>query len=108
MSHDLEALSGREFPMYRRVAEYHGKTLAMPFLSAAVTDFAGGLATEELFTEGMNKAVLRVAASSLGVPDRMAARPKKAMQYGSGVSASLRSVLKREGMGLRELMLSME
>jgi asparagine synthase (glutamine-hydrolysing) len=107
MAKDLRALVENESPMYRRIAKSYGKTLALPFLDGGVTGFAGQLETADVISLGGTKVILRDAARLLGVPECIAERPKKAMQYGSGVSASLRTVLKAQSRNLQDLMLSM-
>jgi asparagine synthase (glutamine-hydrolysing) len=48
------------------------------------------------------KLVLRSLARSLGLPDEISMRPKKAIQYSTGVNDALRKIAKREGEPLRD------
>ena len=48
------------------------------------------------------KLVLRSLARRLGLPEEISGRPKKAIQYSTGVNAALRRLAKREGKTLRD------
>jgi asparagine synthase (glutamine-hydrolysing) len=106
MSEDLANLVGLEMPAYRAMAESHGKVLLAPFLESDVARFASGLPIGRKLCRGANKVALREASVHLGVPEMMALRPKKAMQYGSGISRALKAHLRAEGKSLEELMRS--
>jgi len=56
-----------------------------PFESAELVEFAGSLPVFFKIRDGERKAVLRRAASILGVPEKIIGIPKKAAQYSSGV-----------------------
>ena len=56
-----------------------------PFEAKEVAGLAGALPVSFKMRDGVRKAVLRRAASILGVPDAQAGAPKKAAQYSSGV-----------------------
>jgi asparagine synthase (glutamine-hydrolysing) len=48
------------------------------------------------------KLVLRSLARRLGLPEEVSLRPKKAIQYSTGVNTALRKLAKREGKLLRD------
>jgi asparagine synthase (glutamine-hydrolysing) len=56
-----------------------------PFEAEEIAEFAGAIPMDFKIREGVRKAVLRRAAVILGLPDEVAAAPKKAAQYSSGV-----------------------
>ena len=56
-----------------------------PFADKKVLEFSDGLPTGFKINRGVRKAVLREAASNLGVPDEIVAAPKRAAQYSSGI-----------------------
>ncbi len=56
-----------------------------PFEAAPVVEIASELPVSFKVRDGVRKAVLRRAAVLLGVPEGIAAAPKKAAQYSSGV-----------------------
>ena len=100
MDRDLATLAEEEMPMYRRLASNYGKELLTPYLSLRVMHVAKELGAEPSADGQWTKPLLREAAAMLGVPGMMAQKPKKAMQYGSGVSAELRRLLKGLGTDL--------
>ena len=55
-----------------------------PFEARGVVDLAGSLPVSFKIREGVRKAVLRRAATVLGVPEALAGAGKKAAQYSSG------------------------
>ncbi len=100
MDSDISALVEEEMPEYRKMAGHYGKSLIAPFLEPGILGLAAAVpANQSLGPEG-NKLVLREAAEIIGVPGMMATRPKKAMQYGSGVSAAIKRILKDSGTDL--------
>lgn len=103
MAVDLESLLARERPAYSAMAADHGKSLLTPYLEPDVLRMAAGIPIERKLGVDGNKLVLREAAEILGVPGMMAWKPKKAMQYGSGVSKALKRHIAGRGMDLRLL-----
>lgn len=101
---DLKELRDGEAPMYKKIAASYGKKLAVPFLEQGIVDFAASVPFEHKLAGGRNKVILRDAARILGVSEAVAERPKKAMQYGSGISKILKAHLKEIGQTLAELM----
>jgi asparagine synthase (glutamine-hydrolysing) len=106
MQRDLSNLAEDEMPAYRAMAKRHGKSLLAPYLDRKIMAYASKMAGADLFRDGDSKPALRDAAMALGVPKMMALRPKKAMQYGSGVSKAIRHVLKSEGKDLESFISS--
>lgn len=85
----LERLMNRTLPRERKIADHFKKKLVTPYLNKEIFDFAASLHRDHNIDGKRNKAVLREAAKLLGVPEVIAERPKKAAQYGSGVSKAL-------------------
>lgn len=81
----------------RKVAEEFGLEVAFPFLDKEVVEAAGKIADEKHLPkeDGLSKPALREAAKELGVPIEIVLRPKKAMQYGSGVHKKLIEMKKK-------------
>lgn len=70
----------------RTLAAVHRKELRMPYIDPMVVDIARAVpARRKVAADGTRKAILREVARSLGLPEELAARPKKAAQYGSGI-----------------------
>lgn len=108
MMGDLEELLELETPLYRKIALSRKKELAVPFLEPEVVAMGKSLPFEEKLDGKRNKVALRAAARTLGVPESIAEHPKKAMQYGSGVSKILKAHLREVGLSLSELMSSLQ
>ena len=59
--------------------------LVNPYLSPEFTDFALSVPADLLIHGGMEKYLSRVVGNYLGLPKQITERPKKAMQYSTGV-----------------------
>lgn len=94
MMADYEELAFQEMPIYSAMARHYDVELIAPYLNQDIVDFAGQVSIEYKLGND-NKEILRQAAEVLGVPGSMARRPKKAMQYGSGVSKVIKSHIKK-------------
>lgn len=67
-----------------------GKELRQPFLDREIVNFALGLKIgEKLADRERRKIVLRKAAISLGLAEKIAFEPKKAIQYSTGVMGEI-------------------
>jgi asparagine synthase (glutamine-hydrolysing) len=100
MQRDLAGLLEEEMPEYRRMADCYGKTILTPYLESPMLDLARTMPPDMLFNSQGNKLVLRDAARIIGVPGMTVEKPKKAMQYGSGVSAAMRRIIRDSGTDL--------
>lgn len=88
---DWSALVDRDWPRAQRIARALGRELVSPYLDHEVEAAARACAASSLGKEGEPmKPMLRAAARVLGLPDSLATRPKRALQYGSGVARLLR------------------
>ena len=106
MAQDIREILEGEGEFYHRVARHHGKRLILPFLDPQVIALGKELPYERKINEASNKLVVRGLCEKLGLPTEISQRPKKAMQYGTGVSKELRKILKASGMDLGELISS--
>ncbi len=88
----LMKLHGRTLPREMKIAAHFGKQLETPFLHPQIVKLASSAPRSEHISQGRNKVLLRNAARLMGVPEAIAERPKKAAQYGSGVSKALRRI----------------
>jgi asparagine synthase (glutamine-hydrolysing) len=87
---DLDRLLTVDWPATIGTAARHGRRLLAPYLDPRLVALAQSLDPEELSWTLESKPLLRAAAHRLGLPPPLAGRPKKAMQYGTGVDAILR------------------
>jgi asparagine synthase (glutamine-hydrolysing) len=88
----LEAQARRD----QAVAALHGTYLSMPYLDYRVVRAARAIPAAEKVQGGRRKVPLRTVAERY-IPQDLAWYEKKAMQYGSGVWASLRKLARKNG-----------
>ena len=77
-----------------RIAEHFGIILHFPYLDPRVRDFASELPVEEKVSTGGRKLILRDVGKLLGLSPEICSQPKKAIQYGTGISKLVRKHLK--------------
>lgn len=91
IAEDLRRLLEEEWPRTERVAQRLGRSLASPYLDPEVVAAVGAVDAEDRRPAGgVRKGLLRAVGRRVGLPEGLAAAPKKAIQYGSGVSALVR------------------
>lgn len=92
-----EILNRREYKIFR----YFDINFHSPFLDEKVKEISNKIdITENLkgYEDTLRKHVLRDIASSLGAPEEIIFRRKKALQYGSGMLEEIRNISKEKGM----------
>ena len=80
------------------VAMANGVELRVPFLDKEIVNLALDIPARYKIKNGedlLRKHILRDVAKSIGVPDYIAERPKKAAQYGSGINKILKKKVLR-------------
>lgn len=80
------------------VSMANGVELRVPFLDRDIIDLALDIPGKYKIKNGedlLRKHILRDSAKSMGVPDYIALRPKKAAQYGSGINKILKKKVLR-------------
>ena len=105
MFHDVKNAYSANFQRDNQVCAYHGVELRLPFIDPDVVDFALRLPLRLKIKspeDGLRKRALRRAARNLDVPGFMADKPKKAVQYTTGVTKALQRLAKNEGLTLRQ------
>jgi asparagine synthase (glutamine-hydrolysing) len=88
-----------------KICIFHDVDLRLPFASFEVAEFAMGLPTALKFearADSTRKLVLRQVAQSLGLPEWMVQKPKKAVQYSTGVCNAVKRIAKKQGFTLGE------
>jgi asparagine synthase (glutamine-hydrolysing) len=92
---DLSRLLGSDWPRAVRIARRLGQDLRSPFVDPDLVDLVVAEDIADFLPVGArHKSILRALAEACSVPSALAARPKKALQYGSGVAAIVRSIRK--------------
>jgi len=88
-----------------QVCSFHHVELRLPFLDREVVRFSLSLPVSlriESAENHLRKRVLRRTAQNFGVPLFIANKPKRAVQYATGVDKALRRLARGEGLSLRE------
>jgi asparagine synthase (glutamine-hydrolysing) len=81
-----------------KICGFHDVELRLPFASYQIAEFALALPTELKFekkADSLRKLVLRKAAENMGLSEAISAKPKKAVQYGTGISNALKRIAKK-------------
>jgi asparagine synthase (glutamine-hydrolysing) len=87
---DLDRLRTTDWPRTQRIAEKAGKAIVAPYLSTAFEEAARQVPVDLRLPRELPKRFFREWACSRGLPSELAYRPKKALQYGTGVATLLR------------------
>lgn len=106
MARDLENLISSEVPHYRMMASVLGKSVAFPFLDEELVAAGLSLPFDALISEADGKLALRDAARHMGLPEEIAGRPKKAIQYGTRASREIKKLARSRGQSLEEYLAS--
>ena len=89
---DLTRLTREDWPSAERTARELGLRLGSPFLDARLVEAVRALPIEWLAPKPtQRKPFLRAVARRAGLPVLLAERPKRALQYGSGVAKLVRA-----------------
>ncbi len=87
---DLARLLGDDWPRSLAIARRFGKTVHAPYLDPGFVAAAQAIPVALRAPRPTPKAFLRAWAERRGLPARLAERPKRALQYGTGVDRILR------------------
>ncbi len=82
---DLRVLLERDWPRSQQIARRTGRTVVAPYLHPEFVAAAGEVPIERRMSEPVPKGFFREWAMRRGLPAVIATRPKRALQYGSGV-----------------------
>ena len=78
----------------RKIAAQFGVNLFFPYLDPKIKEFAQNLPAEEKVSNEGRKLILRETAKLLHLPEEVCSQPKKAIQYGTGISKIVRKHFK--------------
>jgi asparagine synthase (glutamine-hydrolysing) len=99
--HDTVMSHETNFQRDEPVCAYHQVKLRLPFADTRVVRFALGLPINlkiESANDDLRKKVLRQVAKMCGLPSSITNKPKKAIQFATGVDKALRRLAKKEGL----------
>ncbi|MGB9675864.1 MAG: asparagine synthetase B family protein [Candidatus Bathyarchaeales archaeon] len=88
-----------------KICNFHNVELRLPYLTYKIAEFAVNLPLKFKITLSrgdMRKLVLRTVAKKLGLPKAVVERPKRAMQYATGVDKTIRKLAKKENLSIKE------
>ncbi|MGD0644453.1 MAG: asparagine synthetase B [Candidatus Bathyarchaeia archaeon] len=81
-----------------KITNFHDVELRLPFASFELADFALSLPVEckmEQKPDTLRKLVLRKVALNVGMPSSVVDKPKKAVQYSTGINNAIKRVAKK-------------
>jgi asparagine synthase (glutamine-hydrolysing) len=105
MFHDIENAYQANLQRDNQVCSYHEVELRLPFIDPHVVDFSLRLPLHlkiNSLEDMRRKRILRRVAHNMDVPSFMADKPKKAIQYTTGVTKALQRLAKDDDLTLRE------
>jgi len=88
-----------------KITGFHDVELRLPFASFELAEFALSLPIEckmEQKPDTLRKLVLRKAALNAGMPSAIVNKPKKAVQYSTGINDAIKRVAKKYGKTVNE------
>lgn len=100
---DIAEMHEINFERDFKICDFHGVELRLPFATYEIANFVSRLSPELKIIPSENwlrKLVLRYVAKNLGLPSFIIEKPKKAVQYATGVSRTLEKIAHREGLSL--------
>ncbi len=105
MFHDVAVIHESNIERDEKICSYHYVELRLPFASYQIAEFAMSLPTElkiEKKADSLRKLVLRKTAKDLGLPTSIVDKPKKAVQYSTGINSALKKLAKKQNLTLGE------
>jgi asparagine synthase (glutamine-hydrolysing) len=105
MFRDVENSYQANLQRDNQVCSYHGVELRLPYVDRDVVDFSLRLPLRLKITstkDVLRKRVLREVAHNLAISAFIADKPKKAVQYTTGVTKALQQLARKEDLTLRE------
>lgn len=102
---DILKMHETNFERDFKICNFHNAELRLPFATLQIAKFAIELPIElkmERKENGLRKLVLRKVARNLGLPQFIVERPKKAVQYATGVNKVLKKLAIQKGLSVKE------
>jgi asparagine synthase (glutamine-hydrolysing) len=102
---DIAGMYETNFERDFKICNYHDVELRLPFSTRQIAEFAAGLPLDLKIKPSkttLRKLVLRQVAQNLGLPQAIVERPKRAIQYATGISKALRKIARRKGLAVNE------
>lgn len=102
---DVMSSSEINYERDNKVCAYNGVELRNPFIDWDITQFSLSLPTQLKIAspkDMLRKRVLRNVARTIGLPKMITERPKKAIQYTTGVNQMMSKIARKEGLTLNK------
>jgi asparagine synthase (glutamine-hydrolysing) len=100
MFQDVALLCENNLERDSKLCSFHNVELRLPFATVEMAEFALGLPISlkiDPEKSGGRKLVLRKTAENIGLPESISKRPKRAVQYATGVDGALKKLAKPQG-----------
>jgi len=107
LAHDILTMHEKNFERDSKICTFNNLELRLPFTSYPIAEFALNLPLRlkiESPNDSLRKAVLRKAAEKFGLPPPIVNKPKKAVQYATGVAKAVRRLAKRERLTVKQFL----
>jgi asparagine synthase (glutamine-hydrolysing) len=107
MVRDIEGICETNLERDFKICNFHDVELRLPFATFEIAKFALDLPVKlkiDPRQDSPRKLVLRKTAENMGLPQCVVQKPKKAMQYTTGIDKAIRRLAKRHGLALRDFL----
>ncbi len=108
--YDVFSLHEVSLEAENKICSFHRVEARSPYVNYEFASFALNLPiTLKIWSENdpLRKRVLRRLALQIGLPPEVSLKPKKAIQYGTGVSKVLKKMAKKRGLNMRDFIKEM-
>jgi asparagine synthase (glutamine-hydrolysing) len=105
--HDVLMAYKTNFERDSKICAFNNVELRLPFASHALMEFALGLPLKmkiESPSDPLRKVVLRRAAEKIGMPLQIVNRPKRAVQYATGVAKAIKRLAKKDRLTVKQFL----
>ena len=105
MFKDVVNLHENNIERDKKICSFHNVELRLPFASYRIAKFAVSLPVKfklEKKKDSARKLVLRKVAENLGLPVSITEKPKKAIQYSTGINDALKKIAKEQKMTVND------
>ncbi|MDR0797330.1 MAG: asparagine synthetase B [Nitrososphaerota archaeon] len=105
MFNDVKRIHENNLERDKKICIATDVDLRMPFCSFDLAEFALSLPVDLKFEQkqdSLRKLVLRKVALNLGLPESIANKPKKAIQYSTGINNAIKRIAQKNGQTVNE------
>lgn len=99
MFNDIVRIHESNLERDMKICDFHDVELRLPFGAYQIVEFAIALPIElkiEERADSLRKLVLRKVAENMGLPKSITDKPKKAVQYSTGINKALKKTAKKQ------------